>query len=123
MHFVGEGGLQGDGERVYYEESENRETNTRHTPEFQSLLLIFKRARAGLSPVVSQSPRPQSSLSLLLIVSLRNKTASLCTDVPSSLSFLFFFFFQGGGTAVHRPRDRRKKRIAKRLCVTNVTGL
>ena len=109
MHFVGEGGLQGDGERVYYEESENRETNTRHTPEFQSLLLSFKRARAGLSPVVSQSPRPQSSLSLLLIVSLRNKTASLCTDVPSSLSFLFLFFFRVGGRLYtgHGTAERR----------------
>ena len=57
MHFVGEGGLQGDGDRVYYEELENRETNTRHTSEFQSLLLSFKHARAGLS---------QSSLSLLV---------------------------------------------------------
>ena len=45
---MGEGGLQGDGERVYYEESENRETNTRHTPEFQNLLLSFKYARALL---------------------------------------------------------------------------
>ena len=107
MHFVWEGGLQGDGERVYYEESENRETNTRHTPEFQS----FKHARAGLSPVVSQSPRPQSSLSLLLIVSLRNKTASLCTDVPSSLSFLFFFFSGWGdgctqATGPQKEEDR-----------------
>jgi len=95
MHFVGEDGLQGDGDRVYYEELENRESNTRHTSELQSLLLSFKYARAGSSLVVSQSPRPQSSLSLLLIVSLRNRTASLCTDVPSSLSF--FVFFQGGG--------------------------
>ena len=66
MHFVGEGGLQGDGDRVYYEELENRETNTRHTSEFQSLLLSFEHARAGLSPVVSQPPRTQSSLSLLV---------------------------------------------------------
>ena len=50
MHFVGEGGLQGDGVRVYYEELENRETNTRHTSEFQSLLLSFKYARALLVP-------------------------------------------------------------------------
>ena len=109
MHFVGEGGLQGDGERVYYEESENRETNTRHTPEFQSLLLSFKHARAGLSPVVSQSPRPQSSLSLLLIVSLRNKTASLCTDVPSSLSFLFVFFFSGWGDGCTQATGPQKE--------------
>ena len=96
MHFVGEGGLQGDGDRVYYEELENRETNTGHTSEFQSLLLSFKYARAGSSPVVSQSPRPLSSLSLLLIVSLSNRSASLCTDVPSPLS-LFFFFKRGRG--------------------------
>ena len=82
MHFVGESGVQRDGDRVYYEELENRETNTRHTSEFQSLLLSFKHARTGSSPVVSQSPRPQSSLSLLLRVSLRNRTANLCTDVP-----------------------------------------
>ena len=110
MHFVGEGGLQGDGDRVYYEELENRETNTRRTSEFQSLLLSFKHARAGLSPVVSQSPRPQSSLSLLLIVSLRNKTASLCTDVPSSLSFLVFFSAGGDGctqdTGPQKEEDR-----------------
>ena len=48
MHFVGEGGLQGNGDRVYYEELENRETNTRHTSEFQNLLLSFKYARALL---------------------------------------------------------------------------
>ena len=48
MYFVGEGGLQGDGDRVYYEELENRETNTRHTSEFQNLLLSFKYARALL---------------------------------------------------------------------------
>ena len=117
MHFVGEGGLQGDGERVYYEESENRETNTRHTPEFQSLLLSFKHARAGLSPVVSQSPRPQSSLSLLLIVSLRNKTASLCTDVPSSLSFLFFFFFFRVGGRLYTGHGTAERRGSLNACV------